>query len=85
MESPELLAELEHDARTSRPRLFALVGVSGRQADDPGFVAWGLEFEDPPSAVLWFEDGGTWLSSSAHALLARHRLLGAARLVRLAG
>ncbi|MEU4800824.1 hypothetical protein [Actinosynnema sp. NPDC023587] len=81
----DLLGDLEYEARTSPPRLFALVGVSARQEDDPGFVAWGLEFDEPRSAVLWSEDGGTWQSASADALLARHRLLGDARLVWLDG
>ncbi|MEV0679897.1 hypothetical protein AB0I60_25560 [Actinosynnema sp. NPDC050436] len=77
----DLLSNLEHEARTCRPRLFALVGVSARQDDDPGFVAWGLEFEEPPGAVLWSEGGGTWQSTSAQALLTRHRPLGDTRLV----
>ncbi|CCH28022.1 hypothetical protein ABZ816_05855 [Actinosynnema sp. NPDC047251] len=79
------LGELEYEARTFQPRLFALVGVSARQEDDPGFVAWGMEFEEPRSAVLWSEDGGTWQSTSAAALLARHQLLGDARLIWLEG
>ncbi|MBW4719114.1 hypothetical protein [Saccharothrix obliqua] len=76
----DLLTDLEYEARTSRPTLFALVGV-GRGDDDPGYVAWGLEFTEPRAAVLWTEDGGTWVSQSAATLLARHRVLGEAKLV----
>ncbi len=77
----DLLTDLEYEARTYRPTLFALYGV-GKHADEEGFVAWGLEFEEPRTAVLWTEGGGTWVSDNADSLLARHRMLGEARLIR---
>jgi hypothetical protein len=75
----ELLAELDHDARNCRPRLFALYGVRHRDQGET-FLAWGMQFDHSDQALMWGETG-TWRSDSAEKLLKTHTILGESRLL----
>lgn len=84
METDErLLALLDAEAWEGRPRVFALYGVYRHKvgtADDGAFLAYGMEFDDPPKAIMW-EPGTTWYAESAAGILDQHHGIAEARLV----
>jgi hypothetical protein len=78
------LAELDEGARLDAPRMFALYGIFRHRMsdeDDGGYLGWGMEFADPPRAVMLEPNGSTFIAGSAEEILRTHDRLGQARLV----
>lgn len=77
------LAVLDDEVRAREPRMFALYGVYRTYSDEGdggSFLAYGMEFDEPPLAITW-EDGLTTRSDSVAAILARLRRRAEVRLV----
>ncbi|MBP2323649.1 hypothetical protein JOF56_004034 [Kibdelosporangium banguiense] len=77
-----VLQGLADEAKATAPRLFAICGVRhDKICDGDTFIAWGIEFDDPPGAVLWYCDGTTFGSDSASQALRSHQIGADARLI----
>jgi hypothetical protein len=79
MTQDDLIQELDVQARTFRPRLFAVYGCHGTGLSP--FLGWGMEFTEENQALFYAPDNReVWQSSSAAQVLATHTRLGDARL-----
>ncbi|MFC0109128.1 hypothetical protein [Kibdelosporangium aridum] len=79
----EVLQGLADRARETAPRTFCVYGVRHDRMGDESdtFMAWGLEFSNPPRAVLLHRDGTVWMSDSATRALNSHQIGAEARLL----
>lgn len=75
----DLLAELDEDAWTYRPRPFALYGVYRRDRSQ-AFLGWGVEFAALRKAVMWLADSSHHGNSAAQ-ILEFYETIAEARLV----
>lgn len=77
------MAVLADEVREREPKLFAVYGVYRTRLDeydDGSFLAYGMEFAEPPLAISW-EDGSTRRSDSVAAMLSRMSRRAEVRLV----
>jgi hypothetical protein len=77
------MAVLDDEVREREPRLFAIYGVYRTRLDehdDGSFLAYGMEFDEPPLAISW-EGGSTRRSDSVASMLRRLRARAEVKLV----